>query len=44
MYPSIFQETVKLLRAYPRIALLLIGATGLLAASFLMLLLVALLQ
>jgi hypothetical protein len=44
MYGLTFQETVKLLPEYPRIALLVIGATALSVAGFLMVLLVALLR
>jgi hypothetical protein len=44
MHRPTFQETKKLLQTSPRIALLLIGATALLAGGLLMLLLVALLR
>jgi hypothetical protein len=41
---TVINETIKLLRASPRIALLSIGCVGLLTAAFLMPLLVALLK
>jgi hypothetical protein len=44
IYRPTVEETIELLQAAPRIALLCIGATELLAGGFLMLLLVALLR